>query len=518
MVPFPGGVDPESKEWALQAMSKLCGNPDGHGLLTPPMREEIKKSMIIGRATNPVITDKAISSRAAVEHGIARYYLRLISHGLGGGNPLGDMAMRRIERRAKKKDYYGTYLYPISEMLKDEEIPKIQEEIRNAWKGDVPPDDLEKAVNIVPDIIKVAKILGDVIDKHHKVNKKGLTAYHAFIDFINHPTPARLVKTLADNPQEALEAIYKLHVKLYHLLPEFFERESGIEHMIPASRREQIRQEALRELEGIIKEEKKIEEQMRGKPIATFEDEALAREFASMKGGQVVKTPEGKYAVVFGGGQRPSAPAQKRHWVEEVLGIPADQIKKHPETGYEYVEKDGKIIVLPHDDPRKLGLKGPDHPAGNLESGVIPDIIRFSRKPAEELRAYGQVFKEIVDGIHSGRIRNMDDIQELALKHANEASRKGYKYAADLAKVLASVFDKRMRIRFPQDFTMQHLAAEYSFGAIALYDAADLTEEILKNLERHGIDSSLPEREVKKEVSRKVKDMLKGKYLGFHKR
>ncbi len=166
-----------------------------------------------------------------MEHGIARYYLRLISHGLGGGNPLGDMAMRRIERRAKKKDYYGTYLYPISEMLKDEEIPKIQEEIRNAWNGDIPPDDLEKAVNIVPDIIKVAKILGDVIDKHHKVNKKGLTAYHAFIDFINHPTPARLVKTLADNPQEALEAIYKLHVKLYHLLPEFFEKESGIEQI-----------------------------------------------------------------------------------------------------------------------------------------------------------------------------------------------------------------------------------------------------------------------------------------------
>lgn len=475
MVPFPEGVDPESRGWASLAQKKLHENPDGHGLLTPPMREEIKKSRLISKATNPVITDKAISSRAAVEHGIARYYLRLISHGLGGGNPLGDMAMRRIERRAKKKDYYGTYLYPISEMLKDEEIPKIQEEIRNAWKGDVPPDDLEKAVNIVPDIIKVAKILGDVIDKHHKVNKKGLTAYHAFIDFINHPTPARLVKTLADNPQEALEAIYKLHVKLYHLLPEFFERESGIEHMIPASRREQIRQEALRELEGIIEEKGILEQQARQS-------------------------------------------AQKRHWVEEVLGIPADQIKKHPETGYEYVEKDGKIIVLPHDDPRKLGLKGPDHPAGNLESGVIPDIIRFSRKPAEELRAYGQVFKEIVDGIHSGRIRNMDDIQELALKHANEASRKGYKYAADLAKVLASVFDKRMRIRFPQDFTMQHLAAEYSFGAIALYDAADLTEEILKNLERHGIDSSLPEREVKKEVSRKVKDMLKGKYLGFHKR
>ena len=117
-----------------------------------------------------------------MEHGIARYYLRLISHGLGGGNPLGDMAMRRIERRAKKEDSYGKYLYPISQMLKDEEIPKIQEEIRNAWKGDIPPDDLEKAVNIVPDIIKVTKILGDVIDKHHKVNKKGLTAYHAFID------------------------------------------------------------------------------------------------------------------------------------------------------------------------------------------------------------------------------------------------------------------------------------------------------------------------------------------------
>ena len=43
MVPFPEGVDPESRGWALRAMSQLRGNPDGHGLLTPPMREEIKK-------------------------------------------------------------------------------------------------------------------------------------------------------------------------------------------------------------------------------------------------------------------------------------------------------------------------------------------------------------------------------------------------------------------------------------------------------------------------------------------
>ena len=228
MVPFPDGFDPESIGWALRARGALRQNPDGHGLLTPPMREEIKKSGPIGSAVlEAPITDKAISSRAAVEHGIARYYFRLISHGLGHHNALGDIAMMNIEQRVRKKDYYGTYLYPISEMLKDEEIPKIQEEIRKDWRRHIPPDDLEKAVNIVPDIIKVTKILGDVIDKHHKVNKKGLTAYHAFIDFINHPTPARLVKTLADNPQEALEAIYKLHVKLYHLLPEFFEKESG---------------------------------------------------------------------------------------------------------------------------------------------------------------------------------------------------------------------------------------------------------------------------------------------------
>jgi len=45
--------------------------------------------------------------------------------------------LQGIERRAKKEGSYGKYLYPISQMLKDEEIPKIQEEIRNAWKGDI---------------------------------------------------------------------------------------------------------------------------------------------------------------------------------------------------------------------------------------------------------------------------------------------------------------------------------------------------------------------------------------------
>ena len=46
MVPFPEGVSPESRGWASLARKKLYENPDGHGLITPPMREEIKKARV----------------------------------------------------------------------------------------------------------------------------------------------------------------------------------------------------------------------------------------------------------------------------------------------------------------------------------------------------------------------------------------------------------------------------------------------------------------------------------------
>ena len=280
------------------------------------------------------------------------------------------------------------------------------------------------------------------------------------------------MKTLTDNPQEALEAIYKLHVKLYHLLPEFFEKESGIEHMIPASRREKIRQEALRELEGIIEEEKKMEEQTRGKPVATFEDEALAREFASMKGGQVVKTPEGKYAVVLEREQRQSAPAQRKHWIEEVLGIPADQIKKHPETGYEYVEKDGKIIVLPHDDPRKLGLKGPDEPRSKLQNEVV-GIIEYKERPIEQMRETAKIFITLENEIRSGEIRDFEDFARRVQELKKEYAAKGLHYLMHILDRMESYVVNWKPLE--KDVRVEHLASEFRYPAIMLNNAARIS-------------------------------------------
>ncbi len=152
------------------------------------------------------------------------------------------------------------------------------------------------------------------------------------------------MKTLADNPQEALEAIYKLHVKLYHLLPKFFEKESGIEHMIPASRREQIRQEALRELDGILEKEKKMEEKITGKLVATFEDRALAEEYASLKGGRVIQTSEGKYAVVIEeiDNAKPVATFEDEALAREFASLKSGRVIKTPEGRYAVVIE-GKV-------------------------------------------------------------------------------------------------------------------------------------------------------------------------------
>ena len=295
-------------------------------------------------------------------------------------------------------------------------------------------------------------------------------------------------------------------------------------------------------------------------PVATFDDRTLAEEFASLKGGKVIRTPEGRYAVVIEGkvehlsqekpvdrpSSRPSKlktraetsykpshgggnvqaskerhetvkkeppvrqPAQKRHWVEEVLGIPADQIKKHSKTGYEYVEKDGKIIVLPRDDPRRLGLNRPDPFGDKLEGTFIPYTIMYSKDPVREIRALAQAYKEVVDEVMSGRIKSIAEIERYGRMKGREFREKGYKRAKEFAKGFGKPHVSRQK-----EVQLAHLAEEYRCAALMLYDAADLVEEILKHPEKHGIDPKRPESEKKHKIAHFVPLEIHDKYQCF---
>jgi len=171
--------------------------------------------------------------------------------------------------------------------------------------------------------------------------------------------------------------------------------------------------------------------QVTGRIVAIFEERTFAEEFASLKGGKVIQTSEGKYAVVLedrakqqmSGKQSAPKPSEglkgrntaekethtpakpKRHWVEEVLGVPKGLIKRHPETGYEYVEKGGKIIVLPTKDPRELGMKGPDPAKSAIFKIVLPSIVAHSKKPAEEIRELAKIYQELEEEIRENKIR-----------------------------------------------------------------------------------------------------------------
>jgi len=306
---------------------------------------------------------------------------------------------------------------------------------------------------------------------------------------------------------------------------------------------------------GVVFEEK--EEQHTGRPVATFDDQALAEEFARLKGGKVVQTPEGKYAVVIekGRGRNDGRPSptqprayykpetvdrreeattsegektreavigespekratQRRHWVEELLGVPADRIRKHPETGYKYVEKDGKIIVLPGDDPRKLELKGPDPPTNGLEQTFVPYTIMYSRDPVGEIRALAQVYKEIVDGVQKGTIKSFADMMGYGKEKRREFGEKGYKRAKQIVKNIGKV-DKS----WPETIRLEHVAEEYRYLAVMLYDAAKLAEDALKHPEKYGItgdDRKKGGLYINEKIGKAVEDTLKGKYLRFH--
>ncbi|WP_099210926.1 hypothetical protein [Thermococcus henrietii] len=280
--------------------------------------------------------------------------------------------------------------------------------------------------------------------------------------------------------------------------------------------------------------------QVTGRIVAIFEERTFAEEFASLKGGKVIQTPEGKYAVVLedrakqqmSGKQSAPKPSEglkggdtaekethtpakpKRHWVEEVLGVPKGLIKRHPETGYEYVEKDGKIIVLPTKDPRELGMKGPDPAKSAIFKIVLPSIVAHSKKPAEEILELAKIYKELEEEIRAGKIKSENEVKEQTKKKIKELEQKGY----TTASVQAGFLTQSVWSGLEKSIEMEHVAGEYRYIALVLYDAAKLVNDMLKNPEKYGLKKRNLEKALYRgSASEKIfKKYIVGRYLRFH--
>jgi len=242
-------------------------------------------------------TYNARTPKAAVGHGIMNYWFRVLTTGLGHTPLKGDVLAMIVRRRVydKERDEYRS----ITNIPK-EKFPEILDEIKKNIKN-MDEDERRAVLAMTPKIIRSAQILEDVTVKH----PKGPMAYEKFADLISQPNPVRIVKRYIKDPklrEELFENLYKLHVQFARTIPEFFEDDSEIKYVVPRDKIEKWRKEAIRELEG-LEEEKK--QQAAGRTVATFEERALAEEFASLKGGRVVQTPEGKYAVILGESVKP---------------------------------------------------------------------------------------------------------------------------------------------------------------------------------------------------------------------
>ncbi|WP_461864661.1 hypothetical protein [Thermococcus sp.] len=654
-------TDPLDKRKRLKAgwaEEYLRTHPDGNGLLLPRMKEEIRKDeawrTILGPTHDAVQVVGKGGWKDAVAHGLAEYWAK-VAFAAGGVDPKHAYlsGARSITPKMHDKKRYETLEHHLFE---EENISENMDYIYDsARRWGIPPETAKKLAAAYPDFLRAAIALSNVAERAYEYGY-GKEAHKKFLQGILKPSeidalieimeskitpPHYLVKKFA-RPEE-LETIYKVHKRFLDMFPHLFEeKKTPFEELIPEERRKELDEiielenklaegviqkkllaeyilperkerrlvqlkkehylDALRKL-GLIAGEKKMQ-QMTGKPVAAFEDRALAEEYASLKGGKVVQTPDGKYAVVveevnagkpvaifddrvlaedfasLKGGKviqtpegryavvieeraehppaherpvgrassRPSKPKtraetpsrpshdrndvqtpkekretvkrdgqlnsrhKKRHWVEEVLGIPADQIKRHPGTGYEYVEKDRKIVVLPHDDPRKLGLKGPDSLGDKLEQTFIPYTIMYSRDPLGEIRALARAYKEVVDGVMSGRIKSIVEIERYGRMKGREFKEKGYKRAKEFAKGIG-----KSGMPSQKDVQLDRLVEEYRCAALMLHDVAELTEEILKHPEKHGIDPKRSESEKKRRIAYLVSLEIEGKYLGFHK-
>ncbi len=183
--------------------------------------------------------------------------------------------------------------------------------LEKSLKDKVPENVLEVLKRTFPEMLKAGLIFKKIVTEHKK-RYRARDEIEAFEQLAEHPAPESVV--LDYLTPEDLKTLHKLHVKLYHTLPGFFEKKSGVENLL--------------RIKGIPEEE-----------IRKIEEEALAE----LQG----RTVGAKYGGV-------------RQTGREYKGIPleeGDRVEKYPGTNIEVVRKaDSRIIVLPHKSVKEVDV------------------------------------------------------------------------------------------------------------------------------------------------------------------
>jgi len=338
---------------------------------------------------------------------------------------------------------------------------KAWQKLEESLRGKVPDNLIDTLQKMFPDMLKTGRVFKKIVTEH-KNRYKAKDEIEAFKQLAQHPAPEAVILDYI-NPED-LKALHKLHVKLYHTLPGFFEKKSGVEHLL--------------RMKGVPEEE-----------IRRIEEEALAE----LQGKKL--------------GEQSGA----RKITGEYKGIPleeGDRVEKYPGTNIKVIRKaDGRIIVPPHKSVKEIPhLAGPDRQkwlpetVANMGAGVIKkaDFDRLEKEIDQSV----EMLSKIVELAKSGK-----DLKELA--DEVDKMRKNYgKFAELYGEEIADWLREHEEFYHVKGYTGDHAAAEYSTGIVTLLEIKNLLRDIRKNPEKYGIDiNKLDQRDLKEWA--KLREILK---------
>ena len=383
---------------------------------------------------------------------------------------------------------YGppTWLPHIRELARDENVKKAQENLKEVLtKAGLPEEEVNRLVRSLPILIRGSLAFQRFIENVEKdpTWKRYETIYLTKKILVDDPDPLGFVERYAT--KDIIRDIYRMHVAIHHQLPRIFEKESGLDYLIPEDERKKIREEVIKAVEeGKLPEPEKKEEA----PKPSIE-------------GVPVKNPN-EYA-----------------WVKDVLGVDPKEVKVHPDSGIPFVIKNGKVIVLPPRDPRKMAVDTLDVNKLNnplLVYHITSEIVEKSKTPEEAEKALEdlhRVYREL--RLMAERGESLENIYKRARELMKE-------YGEDhpVSKVvLRHIGTEEYKKAFPPDYRPENFAAEYRVVDLLMHEAKDVAKDVLHHPEKYGISRDDPKfmKKVALKIRRDVADIMV-EYKGFKRR
>jgi len=271
---FPYDKEADRKSTlAIVISHAFSDNPDGGGVLLPPLKEEFKKNEKWWRENVHYPWHGAAVEYETVGleyHPLATIY-RLIGTMKYKLKPaLADVVQYAIlpfekdyEEEGKKwkeshfteiREYLKrdtfTRLKSLDEFLKDENKMKaFQREIEYDLKDSgVPEEHAKMLADLAPIFVKASKAWAEITKRAWKdMQKRGekISPYKAAEKmFIHDPDPLGYVDLYA-KPEE-IEAIHQAHVAVYHLLPRMFKEKSGVKDLLDEERAKGLEEDVLK--------------------------------------------------------------------------------------------------------------------------------------------------------------------------------------------------------------------------------------------------------------------------------